>query len=49
MLRENSKTRRAFRRVEGKAEDAGLLPYVKDDNAAIGVSGRPAGIWAFVS
>ncbi len=38
MLRENSKTRRAFRRVEGKAEDA-----------AIGVSGRPAGIWAFVS
>ena len=48
ILRENSKTRRASRRVIGKAEDAGLLSQVKDDNAANGVLGRPAGICALV-
>ena len=48
ILRENSKTRRASRRVIGKAEDAGLLAQVKDDNTANGVPGRPAGICALV-
>ena len=48
MLRENSKTRRALRRVFLKAEDAGRLAPVKDDNAANGVPGRPAGICALV-
>ena len=48
MLRENSKTRRALRRVFRKAEDAGLLAQVKDDNAAKGVPERPAGMCALV-
>ena len=48
MLRENSKTRRAFRRGFRKAEDAGLLAQVKDDNAAKGVPERPAGMRALV-
>ena len=49
MLRENSKTRRTFWRVDGKAEDAGLPPQVKDDNAASGVSERPTGMCPLVS
>ena len=49
MLRENSKTRRTFWRVDGKAEDAGLPPQVKDDNAASGVSERPPGMCALVN
>ena len=40
MLRENSKTRRALWRVDGKAEDVGLPAQVKDDNAASGVPER---------
>ena len=48
ILRENSKTRRAFRRGFRKAEDAGLLAQVKDDNAAKGVPERPAGMRALV-
>ena len=46
MLRENSKTRRALRRVFRKAEDAGRLSPVKDDNAAKGGPVRPAGMCA---
>ncbi len=46
MLRENSKTRRALRRVFCKAEGAGLLAQVKDDNAAKGGPVRPAGMCA---
>ena len=49
MLRENSKTRRALRRVFRKAEDAGIPAYVKDDNAADGVPGRSASAYALVS
>ena len=49
MLRENSKTRRALRRVFRKAEDAGLLAQVKDDNAAKGGLVRPAGMCALVN
>ena len=49
MLRENSKTRRALRRVFRKAEDAGLLAQVKDDNAAKGRLVRPAGMCALVN
>ena len=48
ILRENSKTRRALRRVFRKAEDAGIPAYVKDDNAAKDVLVRPAGICALV-
>ena len=44
MLRENSKTRRALRRVFRKAEGTGLLAQVKDDNAAKGGPVRPAGM-----
>ena len=40
--------RRAFRRGFRKAEDAGLLAQVKDDNAAKGVPERPAGMRALV-
>lgn len=40
MLRENSKTRRALWRVDGKAEDVGLPAQVKDDNTASGVPGH---------
>ena len=46
MLRENSKTRRALRHVFRKAEGAGLLAQVKDDNAAKGGPVRPAGMCA---
>ncbi len=46
MLRENSKTRRALRRVFCKAEGAGLLAQVKDDNAAKGGPVHPAGMCA---
>ena len=46
ILRENSKTRRALRRVFRKAEGAGLLAQVKDDNAAKGGPVRPAGMCA---
>ena len=49
ILRENSKTRRAFRRGFRKAEDAGIPAYVKDDNAADGVPGRSASAYALVS
>ena len=49
MLRENSKTRRALWRVDGKAEDAGLLPQFKDDNAASGVPERPTGMCSLVN
>ena len=49
MLRENSKTRRALRRVFRKAEDAGRLSPVKDDNAANGGPVRPAGMRALVN
>ena len=49
ILRENSKTRRASRRVIGKAEDAGLLAQVKDDNAADGGPVRPASVRALVN
>ena len=49
MLRENSKTRRAFWHVFRKAEDAGLLTQVKDNNAAKGGSERPAGMCVLVS
>ena len=49
MLRENSKTRRALWRVDGKAEDAGLPAQVKDDNAASGVPERPMGMCPLVS
>ena len=49
MLRENSETRRALRRVFRKAEDAGLLAQVKDDNAAKGGPERPAGMRALVN
>ena len=49
MLRENSKTRRALWRVDGKAEDAGLPAQVKDDNAASGVPERPTGMCPPVS
>ena len=49
MLRENSKTRRALRRVFRKAEDAGLLAQVKDDNAAKGGPVRPVGMCALVN
>lgn len=49
MLRENSKTRRALRRVFRKAEGAGLLAQVKDDNAAKGGLVRPAGMCALVN
>ena len=49
ILRE--KLRRTCRLVWGvvcKAEDADILAYVKDDNAAKDVSERPAGICALV-
>ena len=49
MLRENSQTRRVFWRVDGKAEDAGLLLQVKDDNAASGVPQRPTGMRSLVT
>ena len=49
MLRENSETRRALRRVFRKAEDAGIPACVKDDNAAKGEPVRPAGMRALVS
>ena len=49
MLRENSKTRRTLWRVNGKAEDAGLLPQVKDDNAASSMPERPSGMCPLVS
>ena len=49
MLRENSKTRRALRRVFRKAEDAGRLSPVKDDNAAKGVPVRSAGMCTLVN
>ena len=49
MLRENSKTRRALRRVFLKAEDAGRLAPVKDDNAAKDGPARPAGMCALVN
>ena len=49
MLRENSKTRRALRHVFRKAEDAGRLAPVKDDNAAKGGPERPVGMCALVS
>ena len=49
MLRENSKTRRALRRVFRKAEEAGIPAYAKDDNAAKGGPVRPAGMRALVS
>ena len=49
MLRENSKTRRALRRVFRKAEDAGRLSPVKDDNAAKGGPVRPAGMCVLVN
>ena len=48
ILPENSKTRRALRRVFRKAEDAGIPAYGKDDNAAKGVPVCPAGICALV-
>ena len=38
MLRENSKTRRALWRVDGKAEDVGLPAQVKDDRACVPLS-----------
>ena len=49
MLRENSKTRRALRRVFRKAVDAGRLSPVKDDNAAKGVPVRSAGMCTLVN
>lgn len=49
MLRENSKTRRALWRVDGKAEDVGLPAQVKDDNAAGGMPERPTGMCPLVS
>ena len=49
MLRENSKTRRALRRVFRKAEDAGIPAYGKDDNAAKGVPVRSAGMCTLVN
>lgn len=49
MLRENSKTRRALWRVDGKAEDVGLPAQVKDDSAASGVPERPTGMYPLVS
>lgn len=49
MLRENSKTRRALWRVDGKAEDVGLPAQVKDDNAVSGVPERPTGMCPLVS
>ena len=49
ILRENSKIRRALRHVFRKAEDAGLLAQVKDDNAAKSGSVGPAGMRAFVN
>ena len=49
MLRENSKPRRALRRVFLKAEDAGRLVPVKDDNAAKDGPARPAGMCALVN
>ena len=49
MLRENSKTRRALRHVFRKAEGAGLLAQVKDDNAAKGVPVRSAGMCTLVN
>ena len=49
MFRENSETRRALRRVFRKAEDAGLLAQVKDDNAAKGGPERPAGMRTLVN
>ena len=49
MLRENSKTRRALRRVFRKAEDAGRLSPVKDDTAAKGGPVRPAGMCVLVN
>lgn len=49
MLRENSKTRRALWRVDGKVEDVGLPVQVKDDNAASGVPERPTGMCPLVS
>ncbi len=49
MLRENSKTRQALRHVFRKAEDAGRLSPVKDDNAAKGVPVRPVGMRALVN
>ena len=49
MLRENSQTRRALWRVFRKAEDAGRLTPVKDDNAAKGGPVRPAGMRALVN
>ncbi len=49
MLRENSKTCKVLRRVFRKAEDAGRLSPVKDDNAAKGGPVRPAGICAHVN
>ena len=49
MFRENSKTRRALRRVFRKAEDVGRLSPVKDDNAAKGGPVRPAGMCVLVN
>ena len=49
MLWENSKTRRALRRVFRKAEDAGRLSPVKDDTAAKGGPVRPAGMCVLVN
>ena len=49
MLWENSKTRRALRRVFRKAEDAGRLSPVRDDNAAKGGPVRPAGMCVLVN
>ena len=49
MLRENSKTRRAFWHVFRKAEDADRLAPVKDDNAAKGGPVRSAGMCTLVN
>ena len=49
MLRENSKTRRALRRVFCKAENAILLMQVKDDNVTKGGPERPVGMCALAN
>ena len=48
MPRENSKTRRALWRVDGKAEDV-CRRKSRDDNAASGVPERPTGMSPLVS
>ena len=49
MLRENSKTHRALRRVFCKAENAILLMQVKDDNVTKGGPERPVGMCALAN